>query len=222
MPLTTDQLAQFNRDGFVVVKSLYTREQMAQWKRIMTELIAAEPANKSGVRVWMEDKIHPTLREAMKDDKVTPILRQIIGPKVEFLSAKAVFKNAGTSFASPWHQDWFYWEGARKHSIWIALDNATVANGCLKFVPGTHHKVFQKSNINDGNAFVHRVTDEDLKGLREVTVEANIGDAVFFSDLAVHSSHPNVAGTDRWSLISTYRDASVKDESTVWATAMAV
>jgi len=47
-------------------------------------------------------------------------------------------------------------------------------------------------------------------------------DAVFFSELAIHASHPNTSGADRWSLISTYRDASVKDDSTVWKIAMVV
>src|SRR5687768_8116760 len=111
----------------------------------------------------MSDVIHPVLKEAMRDDKVVPILHQIVGPNLEFLSAKAVFKNAKTAFPSPWHQDWFYWEGPHKVSIWIALDDATPANGCLKFVPGAHKKVFEKKVVNE-TAFVNRIADKDLEG----------------------------------------------------------
>jgi phytanoyl-CoA hydroxylase len=216
MALSSEQVEAYRRDGFVVAKELYAPDTMLRWKQIMSELIAAEPKNTSGVRVWMADTIHPVLREGMKDDRVTPILRQIIGPDVEFLSAKAVFKNAATAFASPWHQDWFYWEGATKISVWIALDDATVANGCLKFVPGSHKKVFAKRTVRESVGFDHRITDDDLSDWPQVTVEARRGDAVFFHDLAVHSSHPNTAGTDRWSLISTYRDAGTRDGSKVW------
>ena len=220
MALSSEQVEAYRRDGFVVAKGLYAPDTMLRWKRIMSELIAAEPRNTTGVRVWMADAMHPELRDAMKDDRVTPILHQLVGPAVEFLSAKAVFKNAATSFASPWHQDWFYWEGATKVSVWIALDDATVANGCLKFVPGSHKQVFARRTVKESVGFDHRITDEDLADWPQVTVAAARGDAVFFHDLAVHSSHPNTAGTDRWSLISTYRDASVPDPSKVWKTSM--
>ena len=143
-------------------------------------------------------------------------------PHVEFLSAKVVLKNSSTSFASPWHQDYFYWEGSNKLSIWIALDDATVANGCLMFVPGSHKKLFTKQVVNNENAFVNRIDPKDLADWPQQTVELKRGDAVFFHDMAVHSSHPNTAGVDRWSLISTYRDASIVDASTVWPTAMVV
>ncbi len=57
---------------------------------------------------------------------------------------------------------------------------------------------------------------------KPVTVVCERGVAVFFSDLAVHGSHPNQTGGDRRSLISTYRSAAVHDESTVWKSAMLI
>ena len=219
--LTADQVAQYHRDGYLIVQGLYTGEQMLAWKQLLQDVLQAEAkaaghdkwnmAFTSGVRVWNTQQMHPTLREAMRDEHVTPILQQIIGPDVEFLSGKAVFKNATTDFASPWHQDWFYWEGATKTSVWIALDDATPENGCLMFIAGTHKKVFPKTVFN-GNAFVNRVDDKHLEGLPRATIEVKRGDAVFFHDLAMHSSHPNTAKKDRWSFISTYRNAGVKDE----------
>lgn len=228
--LTPEQLQAWHRDGYIAVQGLYDGATMLQWKQILRDVMdedrraAGLDENAyvtSGVRVWMCDALHPVLREAMRDDKVTPILKQIIGPDVEFLSAKAVFKDARVDMPSPWHQDWFYWEGATKMSIWIALDDASVDNGCLKFVPGTQHKVFEKSVVNE-NAFVNRITDDQLASWPQNTLEVKRGDAVFFHDLAVHSSHPNTAKRDRWSLISTYRSGAVKDEATVWPRAMTV
>jgi phytanoyl-CoA hydroxylase len=217
--ITPEQVAQFHRDGFLVVPSLYSGEQMLGWKATLQAVLEEEKKQAgdawnltySGVRVWNSQEIHPKILQAMKDERVTPILQQVIGPNVEFLSAKVVFKNDTTSFASPWHQDWFYWEGARKISVWIAMDDAVVANGCLKFIPGSNHKVFPKT-VSKENAFTNRIADKDLEGWQEITAEVTRGSAVFFGDLAIHSSHPNVSKADRWSLISTYRDAGVKDE----------
>ena len=201
--LTAEQVSAFDRDGFVVVTGLYAPSDMLEWKRVSQEQLQRDDQgiSASGVRVWMSDAIHPLLRTAMADRHVVRMLTQLIGPHVEFLSAKVVLKNSSTSFASPWHQDYFYWEGSNKLSIWIALHHATLHNE---------------------NAFVNRIDPKDLADWPQQTVELKRGDAVFFHDMAVHSSHPNTAGVDRWSLISTYRDASIVDASTVWPTAMVV
>lgn len=217
--LSSAEVAAYHRDGFIAVPHLYSAEHVLEWKRLIQSVLDEEKKHagdawdltSSGVRVWNAPNIHPTLRAAMKDDRVTPILQQIIGPNVEFLSAKAVFKNDTTNYASPWHQDWFYWEGASKISVWIALDDATPENGCLKMIPGTHVKVFPKT-CHEGNAFVNRIDDKEIAGLPVSTLAIKRGGAVFFHDCAIHSSYPNTARTDRWSLISTYRDASVRDE----------
>lgn len=217
--LSPDDVAAYQRDGFIAVPHLYSAEQMLDWKRLIQGVLDEEKKavgdawnlTASGVRVWNAPAIHPAMLAAMKDDHVTPILRQVIGSNVEFLSAKAVFKNDTTSFASPWHQDWFYWEGTNKVSVWIAMDDATPENGCLKLIPGSHKKVFQKT-VNEENAFTQRIDDDQLKGLPVQTMSIERGGAVFFHDLAVHSSYPNTVKKDRWSLISTYRDASLRDE----------
>ncbi|MEX0775688.1 MAG: phytanoyl-CoA dioxygenase family protein [Phycisphaeraceae bacterium] len=212
----------YDRDGYVIVRGLYTADQMAQWKQALRAALEAEHFNHpSGVRVWAGQTLPEPVMAAMSDDRVAPILEQLVGPNIEYLSAKVVFKDGKTSFGSPWHQDWFYWEGAPKMSVWIALDDATEANGCLTVIPGTHTRVFPRQRVA-GDSFVNRIADADLAGLPIVTAQAQRGDAIFFHDLLIHGSHPNRAGGDRWSLISTYRDGSVKDTSTDWKTSLLV
>ncbi|MEZ4622930.1 MAG: phytanoyl-CoA dioxygenase family protein [Caldilineaceae bacterium] len=55
-----------------------------------------------------------------------------------------------------------------------------------------------------------RITDEDIGDRPILTVPVRRGSAVIFHDLALHSSCPNINGQDRWSVISTYRDAGVR------------
>lgn len=220
--LTEDQVAQYHRDGYLVVPNLYDEQAALTWKEVLKARLTEE--NKidepSGVRVWMADSMDAYTSTSVQDANVVAILQQLLGPNVEFLSVKAVFKNAKTSFNSPWHQDWFYWQGSNKISIWIALDDATPENGCLRMVPGSQQKVFDMATVDDAKGFNRRVTDEALQGLQVDTLPVHRGDAVFFHDLALHSSCPNTNGKERWSAISTYRDASQADNSTVWDTAM--
>ncbi len=224
-PRDEDGAMAYERDGFLAVRGLYAPEEMAEWKD-RVKAILQEEGNlnniPSGVRVWMADKLDPYFCERMRDERVARVLTRVIGPNVEFLSVKAVYKNEHTLFGSPWHQDWFYWKGSHKLSVWIALDDATPENGCLRLIPGSHRRALDMKEVDDGVGFGRRVSDEDLKGLPVTTVPARRGDAIFFHDLMVHGSHPNTSRTDRWAFISTYRDASVRDESTVWKTPVLV
>lgn len=211
----------YEKDGYVVVPGLYEASEMLRWKKVIQEALQAERFNDpSGVRVWMANQFVPGLLDAMVGPKISPILHDILGPDVEFLSAKAVFKNGATRFASPWHQDWFYWSGSTKLSVWIAMDDARIDNGCLKIIPATHHKIFDKVKTQEKIGFDNRISDEDLAGLPVVSLECKRGDAVFFHDLLVHASHPNVSGGDRWSFISTYRNSSIEDDSKIWSSSV--
>lgn len=216
----------FNRDGFVVVKQHYSRPTMLDWKQRIVQLLeehGGAASNSTGVHVWMADGLDAFFREQMRDRMVIALLQQILGPDIEFLSAKTVYKNSTTTFGSPWHQDWHYWRGTNKVSIWIALDDATPENGCLKMIPASHHKLFEVEREHPHETgFNWRIGNEEFADLPEVTVAADCGDIIFFHDQTLHSSHANTSGADRWSLISTYRDASVHDDSTVWQHPMLV
>ena len=216
--LTPAQVAGYHETGYVIVDNLIDAETARQWKEQLKARLAEEGKlnEPSGVRVWMADKMDPFTHEHVLAEKIGAILAQLIGPNVEFLSVKAVFKNATTTFNSPWHQDWFYWQGSTKLSIWLALDDATPENGCLRLIPGSQRHHFTPQNIDDGHGFSLRIPDAELADWPEVTVPVARGSAVIFHDLALHSSCPNLNGQDRWSVIATYRNAGELDSSTVW------
>ncbi len=220
--LTQEQIEQYDRDGLVAVPGLFEPEEMVRWKEILVEALKDNAeAQRIGLHVWFAEAFVTGLIDAMRDERMVSVLRQIVGPNIEFLSSKAVFKNGKTAYPSPWHQDWFYWGGAPKMSVWIALDDATPENGCLKFIPGTHTRVFDRKEYAN-ERFENRIEDADIAGLSEITMTCKRGDAVFFHDLTVHASHPNTSGGDRWSFIATYRDGAVADESKVWNKSMVV
>jgi len=215
--MVDDVPSSFAENGFLLVESLFTAEEMAACKTAAKELVE-NSSGPSGVRVWMCDTI-PSLFESIScDPRMAAILRPLIGPRIEFLSAKPVFKSPKVNFASPWHQDQAYWGGATKYSGWIALEDATVENGCLRVVPGSHLRTWEHASVRDARGFNNRISDEDLRGERMVDVEMKRGDVLVFHDRLLHSSHPNRSGRDRWSFIPTYRNADTPDASTVWAT----
>ena len=215
---TKQQVQEYHDKGYVVAQNLFPKEAATEWKAIIKERLINEGHidEPSGVRVWWPEAMDAYTEQQLQTPEMVAALQQLIGPDVEFLSVKVVFKNAKTTFHSPWHQDWFYWQGTPKISAWIALDDATEENGCLRLVPGSHRNVFEKQDIDDGKGFNYRIAEELVDDLSVETAPVKQGDAIFFHDLVLHGSCPNIAGTGRWCTIATYRDASQKDSSTVW------
>ncbi len=217
----------FNLTGYAIVPNLYTRREVQSLKLECIEILEAYRKKMGavaghGVHVGLAAS-STVFQEAVGDDRLLDILEVILAPNIEFLSDKVVFKSDAMTFASPWHQDWHYWHGAHKLSIWVALDDATVENGCLKLFPGSHKSaIVHDGDASDGHGFGNRLrpdaVDEDLA----ITAELEAGGAVFFHDLTLHASHPNRSGAERWVWIPTYRDAKVEDMDYPWAVAAKV
>lgn len=216
--MNTTIAEQYKRDGYIILKGLYSKLEMEDWKqRIVKRLEQKGWSNDpSGVSVWMVNDLDSFFTEKMTDPKVIDPLKEIIGPHIEFLSVKPVYKNSSTAFGSPWHQDWAYWKGSHKVSVWIALDKATRTNGCLKIIPGSHDRVIETDSVKEKIGFDHRIDESKLEDLKYEALEVEAGDAVIFHDLTLHASYTNTDGADRWSFISTYRDGSAMDESNIW------
>ena len=91
----------FNRDGILIAKGLYSTKEMLDWKaRIIGILEAGGHIGKdpkaAGVHVFMADLLDPFFSKRMQDACVVSVLNRIIGPNVEFLSVKSVYKNKYT------------------------------------------------------------------------------------------------------------------------------
>ena len=224
----------FAQNGFAIVPHLFNRAEVQALKAEICEILdtvrreaietGKDPEQIAGHGVYVGLAIRsPVFREAVSDERLLNILDVILAPDIEFLSDKVVFKSDNTDFASPWHQDWHYWHGKHKVSLWVALDDATVENGCLKVYPGSHKSVVVHDGASDdGHGFGHRLRRDALDETKAVSAEIEAGGAVFFHDLTLHASHPNKSGADRWVWIPTYRNAQADDLDYPWALAAAV
>ncbi|WP_165822465.1 phytanoyl-CoA dioxygenase family protein [Paenibacillus montanisoli] len=210
---------QFQMNGYYVLNRLFTEEEAAELKKEAQNVLDKNGVDKSGVYVGMA-VASPLFKEAAAHPLLVKALEEIIGDHVIFLSDKVVFKNATTDFGSPWHQDYPYWYGSHKYSVWIALDDATIENGCLRIVPGSHHSNMEHADFTGREeGFSNRLKDEDIKPETIVDLTASRGDAIIFHDLLFHASYPNRSGKDRWALISTYKDGNLEDPDYAWAKA---
>jgi ectoine hydroxylase-related dioxygenase (phytanoyl-CoA dioxygenase family) len=226
---------QFQEQGFAKVEGLFSASEVDTIKQETRRVLDAARAQAAargeppasvaadGVFVGLAAR-SDFFRRLAGHPRLLDVLETMLGPDIEFLSDKVVFKAADVAYGSPWHQDWPYWEGAHKISVWVALDAATPGNGCLRMLPGSHRGAARHDAAAPpkGEGFNLRVGEDAVDESRAVVVPAAPGDAIFFHDLTLHASFPNRTGRDRWALISTYRSAAEPDLAYEWAVAARV
>ena len=195
--MITQVYSALDSQGFCIIENLISDSMLERMRE------AADESSEE-VQVWLLDALAPDLGELLWAGPVAAAMLELLGPASVFLSAKAVNKGTVESRATPWHQDRPYWKGELpKYSLWIALDDAVPANGCLRVIPGSHTR-----RLEHGRGEGDRFTSQAMHGVdegRAVDVVLRAGQAVLFHDLLLHASHPGQAGHPRRSLIVTYR-----------------
>ena len=149
-----------------------------------------------------------SVRETLVNRVALKVLTAVIGPNVKCMQSMLFIKSAGKP-GQAWHQDEDYIP-TRDRSLtggWIALDDATVENGCLWVIPGSHRpgvlweqewhgdRRFDCSDESVGFPY----TDDEA-----IPVEVAAGSVVFFNGYTLHRSLPNKAapGTYRRALVN--------------------
>jgi hypothetical protein len=229
----TATLAQrFQEDGFIVLPNLITREDAhtlkAEIQGVLQDVAreaAAKgeqpPYQKSGVYVGLSIR-NAACRAFNRDPRLLDAVEAAIGPNILFWSDKVVFKTEETDFGTPWHQDWPYWKGIHKVTLWIALDDIDESNGCLQLVRGSHREAVEHHAGASAQVFGHQLDSATVDPARVATVPAPSGSAVLFHDLTLHASYPNSAHRDRYALAISYKDAAAEDLEYPAMTAAAV
>ena len=128
----------------------------------------------------------------------------------ELFTEKLNLKRPHLGGANPLHQDYPYWlrvaEDAREiATAMLFLDDASVENGCLQVVPGSHRDGAWKGRT-DGDSFAANEIDPSCyPDLEPVPVEVPAGSIVLFGPFLVHQSAPNTSAAERRALLYSYQ-----------------
>lgn len=118
-------------------------------------------------------------------------------PNARLLFSNFLVKRSGENTASAPHQDTTFVDESKSYSysIWIALEDVTETNGCMKVLEGSHlFPVFIRSNPL--NHWRYRsLTEQMEKDMRSVPMKK--GEALVFAHSLIHGSFPNLTPSDR-------------------------
>jgi ectoine hydroxylase-related dioxygenase (phytanoyl-CoA dioxygenase family) len=217
--LTKQQIEEFDRDGYVIVRGLYTDDELRQiteWTEEVTtwpeipgkymmyfEKSQLDPNQRILSRMEDIEPFHTGFSQLFTTDKMQGCVSELFGEEAVLFKDKINFKMpGGDGFKA--HQDvqagWDRYASLHITAL-VSIDASTLENGCLQLAPGHHKQGFI------GESW--KPLQEDA--LEYISVPAKPGDAVFFDSFAPHRSEPNRTNSARRVLYVTYNRLSEGD-----------
>jgi ectoine hydroxylase-related dioxygenase (phytanoyl-CoA dioxygenase family) len=219
--LTATQVAHFDAQGYVVLPSLVDDETLAhvcaETDRFEDE-VAAFLDSVDGGRIAIAEAgaitftTHLVARSAVLralslHPTIAGICADLVGPDVNLYWDQAVYKKPEKPRRFPWHQDngYAFVEPQQYLTVWLALTDATLANGCPMVAPGYH----RLGTI--AHTYVEPLGWECLRDPDGVVAaEVPAGGAVVFSSLTPHLTGPNTTDEVRKAYILQYAPAGAE------------
>jgi ectoine hydroxylase-related dioxygenase (phytanoyl-CoA dioxygenase family) len=219
--LTQAQIDQYRRDGFIQISNVFVGDELQAFRdavaNAVAEEVAAQPKPKSGetpsvyaslfiqkVNLWQR---HEAVRPFVTSKRIGNIAARLEGTRMRLWHDHALFKEPGKgNNKTPWHQDAPYWphqDRWHQTSIWIALKDATITNGCMSFVAGTH-SLGPMPAIDLGNPPDIFQYAPHIKPVKPVTHELNAGSVTFHNGLTFHYAGPNKSDSTREAIAIIY------------------
>ena len=213
MSLSADQIRQYQDQGYVFPFRVLDDAEVTDYR---TRLEAAERSEAGAEHLkfkphlaftFLDDLIrHPTILDAVEG---------VIGPNILCWGTNFFTKEPKTTNYISWHQDLTYWglEPADVVTAWVALSPATVASGCMRFVPGSHkmevapHKdTFADDNmLTRGQEIAVEVDEKDA-----VDIELRPGEMSLHHVKLIHGSNANSSDDRRIGFAIRYIPAYVR------------
>ena len=214
--ITDDQICFFREKGYLNYGPILTPEELDELRDEVQRFIAGEQSalmrqdlggakdtavgEEKFVQISGLWKVSSTVRRFATMERRARIAAALLGvEKIRLLSDMVLFKPPGGSRTTEWHQDYpDHPTSLPDITAWTALDPTTVANGCMQYIPGSHHWGEVMGYDYEGGAAAKRGIDLSTA----VAVELQPGEAVFHHSLSMHYAGPNNTDTPRRAYIT--------------------
>jgi ectoine hydroxylase-related dioxygenase (phytanoyl-CoA dioxygenase family) len=207
-------LNQLDQKGYTIVPDLLGEDQVAEVKDWVARIIACgndapkslepqfectDPTSLRKIRrLFWHDM--PFWMDQFRRGKLREFVRESIGEDAALIFHAAFLKPAGVGSAIEPHQDQALWPQPYPSaiSVWVALEAATLENGCLEIYEETHRMGDLPHNDGVWHACV------DISSFRKTSIPLASGDAVAWHRLMVHGSAANLSDKPRWGMVMVF------------------
>ena len=219
--VTDGDVQRFRDQGFLVLDALTTEAEVVALHDVYDRLFEPGAPITDGDRVELAgdtdappvlpqilnpDRYAPELRETTAYRNAGEIARRLLGDGAFPMGMHAIRKPPRDGVATPWHQDEAYWDPSLEHhaiSVWMPLQPATLDNGCMQFIPGSHRSDVQEHRLINPESHGLVVSD-DSAATGAVACPLAPGGATVHSGRTLHYAAPNTTDEPRRALIMAF------------------
>jgi len=231
MFMTENQKKSWNESGYILIKNFvddkFCDDMNKEVSKIIKSLvpedgtfshayagdghIAIREMKPSPNAKKIEDEISKLFRihskgifnDFINNENLCNILEDILGPNIDCFLSQFIFKNPG-AWGQPWHQDSSYFPFDREPQVaaWLATSEATLENGCLVVLPGSHKESLHEHLPDDregSNYGYTEIKDHDFS--LEEPILLNRGDLLLFHSFLMHKSYDNKSDSRRTAMV---------------------
>ena len=213
--VTGEEVATFERDGFVHLSGVVSQPELAEIEAVYDRFLRREievpgrdfndmttgvhgsdPTGYAIVNVMVPRRSYPEWQNNIFERRAASIARQLCGEGMVIDFDQLLAKTPGREDAVfGWHQDQAYWidtDDRRTATCWLAVDDSTVDNGCMQFLPGSHRQPVRAHHPLHGDREKSHTLVTDL-GPGDVMVPVPItrGDITVHNEGVLHGSGGN-------------------------------
>jgi chlorinating enzyme len=217
--LTAAELGRYREDGWIVPRWRVPAPLLARLRDGLARLLAENPGARPEHLVlrWGGGTnalpTHAAFLEHVRTPEILDIVSQLLGPDLICWGAHFFCKPGGDGLEVPWHQDGKYWpiRPLATCTVWIALDDSKVENGCLRVVPGSHRTAsvyHHRLDERPGLAINQIVDDARFDAEAAVPIELEAGQMSIHDVYMIHGSAANRSPRRRAGLAVRYMPAT--------------
>ncbi len=224
--LSAAELETYEEQGFVTLEDVFPQADVRaindEIERLMPEH-GDRTANRPGwiLQLGLRSEL---LSGLARDERILSLIEDIVHPGIAVHSAKLVAKVPHSDIVCHWHQDEAFYtkpDDPKTHSqtrmsIWVPLQDANEANGCMWVVPGSHRWGLQDFEIMDYGACIRKLTPEEYADEHAIPVPLPAGSMLLFHGMLWHHSKGNSTDHVRRAFIVSYQEATVLSDNAQW------
>ncbi|WMS42335.1 phytanoyl-CoA dioxygenase family protein [Acuticoccus sp. MNP-M23] len=194
--LTEAECDQFRRDGHIFPIRAMSADDAAGFRAALERYEADSGGPISGNLRHKTHLLFTWASEIAHTPAILDAVESLLGPDIMLWGSSFFIKEPGSSSFVSWHQDATYWglDGPDIVTAWVALADAPVESGAMRFWPGSHHKAqiphtdtFSEENLLSRGQEIAVDVPED----EGIDVPLKAGEMSLHHVLLVHGSKPN-------------------------------